>query len=103
MRLDDGVEKQSQRATDPREALESALALAFRIEQLLNAAGAQSPDNDAFRVRLARAHTLSLVDQLSELVGTRASAVPPAPSGVRECSAKADEDTVGSDSRRDWR
>ena len=51
-----------------RELLEEAQALAVQIEHLLTSPGCQTTDSDTLRIRLARAHTLSLLDQLSELL-----------------------------------
>ena len=51
-----------------RELLEEAQGLAVQIERLLTSPGCQSTDSDTLRIRLARAHTLSLLDQLSELL-----------------------------------
>jgi len=51
-----------------REILEEARALAVQIERLLTNPGCQTTDSDTLRIRLARAHTLSLLDQLSELL-----------------------------------
>jgi hypothetical protein len=52
-----------------REALEQALELAVQIDRLLTSPPCTLPEVDAFRIRLARAHTLSLLDQLAELIG----------------------------------
>ena len=106
MRLDGEVENHRSGIADARSALEDALALAVRIEQLLSEAAPRCPENDAFRVRLARAHTLGLVDQLSELTGTRSSAAPPRPSGIWPSAAELDgddEETVRTGARRTWR
>jgi hypothetical protein len=51
-----------------RELLEEAQGLAVQIERLLTSPGCQTTDSDTLRIRLARAHTLSLLDQLSELL-----------------------------------
>jgi hypothetical protein len=51
-----------------RQLLEQAQGLAIQIERLLTSPGCQTPDSDALRIRLARAHTLSLLDELSELL-----------------------------------
>ena len=56
-----------------REALERAQELAEQVEDLLTHLGQEVADSDTIRVRLARAHTLSLLDQLSELLGPRSS------------------------------
>jgi len=103
MRLDQEVEDDIHQRAEARSALEDALALAHQIDRLLNAASAASPDSDAFRVRLARAHTLSLVDQLSELVGSRTSALPPTASGVHELAPQRDDDGQANGTRRTWR
>jgi hypothetical protein len=52
----------------PADLLEQARALAAQVDRLLVNAGEKVLPADAFRVRLARAHALSLLDQLSELV-----------------------------------
>jgi hypothetical protein len=73
-----------------KEILEQAHALASEVEGLLTTLSRGVADADTFRVRLARAHTLSLLDQLAELIGTRASGHGPA---VRNCSTlDRDED-----------
>jgi hypothetical protein len=69
--------------------LEKAHALAGEIEQLLTEVGHEAGESNAFRVRLARAHTLSLLDQLAELLGTRSSGYGP---GVHGCPPARDED-----------
>ena len=86
----------------PSEMLEQAHALASEIEGLLTSVSQEVANSDSFRVRLARAHTLSLLDQLSELIGQRPSSPGPsvrsaaprdrdnddqATSGVRRASA----------------
>jgi hypothetical protein len=74
----------------PKELLEQAHALASEIEGLLMTLSRGVADADTFRVRLARAHTLSLLDQLAELIGTRPSGHGPA---VRACGTlDRDED-----------
>ena len=74
----------------PKELLEEAHALASEIEGLLMTLSRGIADVDTFRVRLARAHTLSLLDQLAELIGTRPSGHGPA---VRNCGTlDRDED-----------
>jgi hypothetical protein len=55
------------------ELLEHARSLAMQIERLLDDLGHQIDSPDSFKVRLARAHTLGLLDQLSELAGPRTS------------------------------
>ena len=69
-------------ATSAKDVLEQAHALATEIEGLLTSLSHEVADTDTFRVRLARAHTLSLLDQLCELIGTRPSdsMLPAAPS-----------------------
>jgi hypothetical protein len=91
-------------ATSAKELLEQAQALAMQIESLLMRFG-QEGQCDAFRVRLARAHTLSLLDQLTDLMGDRPSIMPgPA---VRSCAAAdtSDEENAASGVRRTalWR
>ncbi|SRR5258708_6376957 len=51
-----------------RELLEEAQCLAVQIEHLLTSPRCQTGDSDTLRIRLARAHTLSLLDQLWELL-----------------------------------
>jgi hypothetical protein len=65
-------------AADAHELLEQAQELAVQIETLLARLGQFDGHGDSFRVRLARAHTLSLLDQLTDLMRGRPS-VPPAP------------------------
>ncbi|HKQ69207.1 MAG TPA: hypothetical protein VJT73_07705 [Polyangiaceae bacterium] len=52
-----------------RAMLEDAQALTLQVERLLAHPSFQSAESDTFRVRLARAHCLSLLDQISELMG----------------------------------
>ncbi len=92
-------------ATSAKELLEQAQALAMQIEGLLMRFGQEDGHCDAFRVRLARAHTLSLLDQLTDLMGDRPSMMPgPA---VRSCAAAdtSDEENAASGVRRTspWR
>src|SRR5262249_11231183 len=61
-----------------KEILEQAHALASEIEELLMTLSRGIADADTFRVRLARAHTLSLLDQLAELIGSSPSGHGPA-------------------------
>ncbi len=55
-----------------RDVLEQAQGLAVEIERLLTSPRFDYAESDTFRIRLARAHTLSLLDQLSELLGKHA-------------------------------
>jgi hypothetical protein len=55
-------------AITTREVLEEAQGLAVQIESLLTSPSCQTTDSNTLRIRLARAHTLSLLDQLSELL-----------------------------------
>jgi len=92
-------------ATSAKELLEQAQALAVQIESLLMRFGESDGHCDAFRVRLARAHALSLLDQLTDLMGDRPSMMPgPA---VRSCAAPdtGDEENTASGVRRTtlWR
>jgi hypothetical protein len=77
--------------------LEKAHVLAGEIEELLTQVSQEASKSDAFRVRLARAHTLSLLDQLAELLGTRDSGYGP---GVRACSPRDDDGEATSGIRR---
>ncbi len=89
-------------ALSAKDLLEQAQALAAEVEELLTKVG-KVADTDAFRVRLARAHTLSLLDQLSELLGDRPSGNGPA---VRSCAAPmSDDEDAASGVRRapSWR
>lgn len=87
----------SQSAAAVREILEEAQELAAQIERLLTSPRCNFPESDAFRVRLARAHTLSLLDQLSELLG-------PEDSGPGTHRALRDDDTHASSGIRPaWR
>jgi hypothetical protein len=79
-----------------RETLEEAQDLAVQIERLLSNPRCDFSEADAFRVRLARAHTLSLLDQLSELLG-------PEESGLRQTLRDDDAAHVASGIRPAWR
>ena len=91
-------------APSAKELLEQAHALASEIEGLLTGLSRGVADADTFRVRLARAHTLSLLDQLAELIGTRPSGHGPA---VRSCGSidLDDDENAASGVRRSpaWR
>jgi hypothetical protein len=91
-------------AASPQDRLERAHVLASEIDGLLNAVSHELADTDNFRVRLARAHTLSLLDQLAELIGTRGSADGPT---VRSCATRDRTDdenaTSGVRRARAWR
>jgi hypothetical protein len=88
-------------ASDVRGALEEAQALATQAEQLLAKLSQERADSNSFRIRLARAHALSLLDQLSELLEVRSSGYGPA---VRDCPAPADDDDAVSGVRQGpWR
>ena len=76
-----------------QDLVEQAHRLAGQIEALLQDLGGEVAESDAFRVRLARAHTLSLLDQLADLLGPRSSI--PSPS-VRNCGPRDDEDDNAS-------
>jgi hypothetical protein len=80
-----------------RTVLEEAHAFAVQIERLLTGPQCDFAEADTFRVRLARAHTLSLLDQLSELIGSRDSAREP-----RRSTHDGDEGTA-SGVRTAWR
>ena len=74
-----------------RSLLEEAHLLATQIERLLNSPSCELSDSETFRVRLARAHTLSLLDQLSDLLGpTRAKP------GLRSTATRDDDETSAS-------
>ena len=72
-----------------KDLLEQAQALAAQIEELLTQLGREVPESDTYRVRLARAHTLSLLDQLSDLIAPRPSRPP-----MRSCAAPGEEDAA---------
>jgi hypothetical protein len=78
---------------DPKDLLEQAHGLAAQIEGLLTEVGHEVAESDNFRVRLARAHTLSLLDQLAELLQPRSSVPPPT---VRSCGARDEDSTAAS-------
>jgi len=59
------------------ELLDRALALGIELEELIERAARQG---GAFRLRLARAHALSTIDDLRELVGEQRSREPALPS-----------------------
>src|SRR3954471_16392485 len=65
-----------------RALLEEAQELAVRIESLLGSPVHDGEEACAFRLRLARAHTLGLLDQLEELVGPAFGRGGP---GLRDC------------------
>src|SRR4051794_8418052 len=73
------VQKKSR---SPRALLEEAQDLAVRIENLLESPVHDGDEASAFRLRLARAHTLGLLDQLEELVGPAFGRGGP---GLRDC------------------
>jgi hypothetical protein len=91
-------------APSAKELLEQAHALASEIEGLLTGLSRGVADADTFRVRLARAHTLSLLDQLAELIGTRPSGHGPA---IHSCGTLDRDDDEGATSgvrqARAWR
>ncbi len=75
------------RPSSTRGELEKAQELALQIEQLLATVGGDVPDSDTFRVRLARAHALSLLDELSVLLRPARG-----PSGAPCAPRETDED-----------
>jgi len=82
-----------------RELLEEAHTLAMQIERVLASPSCQMSESEAFRVRLARAHTLSLLDQLAELLAprlTRDSSPPQSP------PLRDDGDSVSGVRRASW-
>jgi hypothetical protein len=79
--------------TDAKDLLEQAHGLAEQIEGLLTELGHEVAESDNFRVRLARAHTLSLLDQLTELLQPRSSAPPRT---VRSCVPHDDDPNAAS-------
>jgi hypothetical protein len=92
MALDNQAEENRSRSVrgdlmSAKDLLEQAMGLAAQIEGLLTHLGREVPESDTFRVRLARAHTLSLLDQLSELLGPRPSHPP-----IRACAVPEEED-----------
>jgi hypothetical protein len=87
----------SQSVASVRETLAEAQELAVQIERLLTSPRCDFPEADSFRVRLARAHTLSLLDQLSELLGPEDSAP-----GTRR-TLRDDETHTSSGIRPAWR
>jgi hypothetical protein len=76
-----------------QDLLEQAHGLAGQIEALLQDLSREVAESDTFRVRLARAHTLSLLDQLAELLGGRSSMASPS---VRNCSPRDDDENASS-------
>jgi hypothetical protein len=95
--FDDGRESDA-----TRELLEEAQTLAVQIERLLASPSCQLCEAEAFRVRLARAHTLSLLDQLSELLGPRQSQRAAEPS-VRGPRSEGDNAVSGIRPATSWR
>jgi hypothetical protein len=86
--------------TNVREVLEEAQALATQAEQLLANLSQDRGDANTFRIRLARAHALSLLDQLSELLEARPSGFGPP---VRDCAAPIeDEDSISGVRQAPW-
>jgi hypothetical protein len=82
-----------------KDLLEQARALAAQIEELLTHLGREVSESDKYRVRLARAHTLSLLDQLSDMIAPRPSHPP-----MRSCAAPDEEDAASGVRRnRLWR
>jgi hypothetical protein len=87
-------------ATNVRDVLEEAQALAARAEQLLANLSQDRGEANAFRIRLARAHALSLLDQLSELLEVRPAGYGPP---VRDCAAPIeDEDSISGVRQAPW-
>ncbi len=86
-------------ASSTREQLEKAQMLALQIERLLVNAGGDVPDSDTFRIRLARAHTLSLLDEISALLR------PERGPGVAACESVDGEENTASGIRpvSSWR
>ena len=87
------------RASEVRAALEEAHALATEAEQLLATVSQDRTDSNTFRIRLARAHALSLLDQLSELLEARPSDHGPA---VRDCPAPTGDEAVSGLRQAGW-
>jgi hypothetical protein len=82
-------------ATTP---LEEAQSLAVRIDALLENALGQAPEASAFRMRLARAHALGLLDQLGELLSPVSGGVTP---GLRSCIPREPESQLQPKTLRD--
>jgi len=104
MALDDQAKQNRSRSVrgdsmSAKDLLEQARALAAQIEELLTDLGREVPESDTFRVRLARAHTLGLLDQLSDMIAPRPSYPP-----MRSCAAPNEEDAAsGVRSKPIWR
>jgi hypothetical protein len=81
-----------------REVLAQARALAEQIERLLTSPRCNFAESDGFRVRLARAHTLSLLDQLGELLGPLESV-----HRLRRAVRDEEEGTTSEEIRPVWR
>jgi hypothetical protein len=87
-------------ATNVRDVLEEAHALATQAEELLANLSQAHGDSNAFRIRLARAHALSLLDQLSDLLEARPSGYGPA---LRDCPVPiVDDDAVSGVRQAPW-
>ena len=59
-----------------RSALHEALALAVRLDALLADSVPNVEGADAFRMRLARAHVLGVINQLAAIVGPQSASLP---------------------------
>ena len=76
-----------------QDMLEEARSLAAQIEGLLTDLGRDVAESDNFRVRLARAHTLSLLDQLAEMLAPRSRSSSPS---VRSVSPREDDENAST-------
>jgi hypothetical protein len=96
---DDRLRGPREEVPSARDLLEQAHALAAQVEGLLTEVSHEVSDSDTFRVRLARAHTLSLLDQLAELLGARSSGRGPSVRGTH-ASHVDDDENAGSGVRQ---
>ena len=62
----DHIDSSNCDSAEPTSRLMRAMSLAFELEELLQPSG--WPDSHLFRLRLARAHALSAIDSLTDLI-----------------------------------
>lgn len=78
-------------ASEASVLLREAQVLAVRVDALLEEALTRSPEPSAYRVRLARAHALGLLDQLANLLTAARGSLA---SGVLGCGPRHPESGI---------